>query len=122
MTAVFRGFRLCFLTTIFAVFGGACLPHVVLFLVDDFGAYDVSYAGLSVYETPEIDRLAADAVRVTQAYSAYPRCVPSRFGLMTGTHPSRAEGIGAQLGDMDSSRVTLAEALKAQGYATFFCR
>ena len=120
MAISFRMLRLCLLTIAITSFGGARPLNVVLFVVDDFGAYDVSYAGSSVYETPEIDRLAADAVQFTQAYSAYPRCVPSRFGLMTGTHPSRAEGMGEQLGDMEPSRVTLAEALKAQGYATFF--
>ena len=94
--------------------------NVVFFLVDDFGAHDVGYAGSRVYETPQIDRLAADAARFTQAYAAFPRCVPSRFALMTGVHPSRAEGQGEVLTEMSPARVTLAEALRAHGYATFF--
>lgn len=94
--------------------------NVVFFLVDDFGAHDVGYAGSRVYETPHIDRLAADATRFTQAYAAFPRCVPSRFAMMTGVHPSRAEGQGEVLTEMSPSHVTLAEALKAHGYATFF--
>jgi arylsulfatase A-like enzyme len=94
--------------------------NVVFFLVDDFGAHDLASTGSPLYETPRIDRLAADSTRFSQAYAAYPRCVPSRFAMMTGVHPSRAEGLGEALGNIEPARVTVAEALKEQGYATFF--
>lgn len=94
--------------------------NVVFFLVDDFGAHDVGYAGSKVYETPHIDRLAADGTRFTQAHAAFPRCVPSRFAIQTGIHPSRAEAQGEVLTNMSPDRVTLAEVLKSHGYATFF--
>ncbi|MBT5901486.1 MAG: sulfatase [Opitutaceae bacterium] len=94
--------------------------NVVLFVVDDLGVHDLGFTGSSVFETPHIDAFVSEGVWFSQAYSAYPRCVPSRYGLMTGVHPSRAESEGEQLGNMNPERVTLAEALQAQGYATFF--
>lgn len=94
--------------------------NVVFFLVDDMGYYDLSYTGSKVMETPSVDAFAADAASIMQGYSAYPRCVPSRFAMITGVHPSRAEGEGEQLTRMSGDRVTLADALKAHGYATYF--
>lgn len=94
--------------------------NVVLFVVDDFGVHDFGFSGSAVFETPRIDQFVAEGGWFSQAYSAYPRCVPSRYGMMTGVHPSRAEAEGEQLGNMNPERVTIAEALKEQGYATFF--
>ncbi|NDV63203.1 sulfatase [Puniceicoccales bacterium CK1056] len=94
--------------------------NVVFFLVDDMGYHDLSLTGSEFYETPRIDSLAGDGLMLDQAYSAFPRCVPSRFAMMSGVHPSRAEGDGENTGRMKPERVTLAEALKAHGYATFF--
>jgi arylsulfatase A-like enzyme len=94
--------------------------NVVFFLVDDLGYYDLSLTGSKVFETPQIDRLGAEGMLFTQAYAAYPRCVPSRFAMMTGVHPSRAEGRGEILGNLDPARQTMAEAIKAHGYRTFF--
>lgn len=104
--------------------GASCLNgtpmNVVFFLVDDFGYHDLSVTGSKLYETPRIDSLAGDGLLLKQAYAAYPRCVPSRFAMMSGVHPSRAEGEGENPGRMKPSRTTLAEALKAHGYATYF--
>lgn len=95
-------------------------PNVIVFLVDDLGYYDLSITGSAVYETPHIDRLAREAASCEQGYAAFPRCVPSRFGLMTGIHPSRAESEGEVLTEMSPARLTLAEVMQASGYATFF--
>lgn len=95
-------------------------PNVVFFLVDDFGYHDLSVTGSPVYETPAIDNLAREGMLLKQAYAAYPRCVPSRFAMMTGVHPSRAEGEGERLTEMEPAHVTMAEALKAHGYTTYF--
>jgi arylsulfatase A-like enzyme len=94
--------------------------NVIFFLVDDLGYHDLSLTGSSVYETPRIDELAGDGTLLTQAHAAFPRCVPSRYAMMTGVHPSRAESVGERPGNMDPNRVTIAEALKAHGYSTFF--
>lgn len=93
-------------------------PNVVFFLVDDLGWKDNSFNGSKLYETPNIDKLANEAMYFRNAYAAYPRCVPSRFAMISGQHPAR-EGRkdGAAL---PLSTVTLAEALKAHGYGTFF--
>lgn len=94
--------------------------NVVFFLVDDFGFYDISLTGSEVFETPNIDKLAADGILLTEAHAAYPRCVPSRFAMITGVHPSRAESKGQSPGNLDPEYTTVAAALKAHGYATYF--
>lgn len=96
-------------------------PNVLFILVDDFGSRDLGCYGSSLYETPNMDRLAASGAKFTQAYVAYPRCVPSRFGIFTGKHPARVQG------DRDSPHVeperdaTLGQAFQAAGYSTFYC-
>lgn len=96
-------------------------PNIVFILVDDLGWRDLSLSGSEFYETPEIDRLAREGVRFDNAYAAYPRCTPSRYALMTGRNPARAQIPGGNGGEaIAPEEVTIAEALKAGGYATFF--
>lgn len=93
-------------------------PNIVFFLVDDLGWNDISLNGSKLYETPNIDALARQGMYFSNAYSAYPRCVPSRHAMITGLHPARGgkrDGVPTTL-----EMVTLAEALKMHGYATFF--
>ncbi|RIJ50811.1 DUF4976 domain-containing protein [Maribellus luteus] len=93
-------------------------PNVVFFLVDDLGWNDIGTNGSELYETPNIDALADGAMYFTNAYAAYPRCVPSRFAMVSGQHPARdGRKDGAIL---PLSTVTIAEALKTHGYGTFF--
>jgi len=94
-------------------------PNVVFFLVDDMGWRDSSCYGSEFYETPNLDRLAQEGVRFTQAYTSHPRCVPARYSFMTGKFPARA-GVPGRNYNLDSEEFTLAEAMKAGGYATFF--
>ena len=111
------------------------LQNVVFILVDDLGARDLSCYGSSFHRTPHLDRLAAQGLRFTQAYSANPVCSPTRAALMTGKHPNRlniTDWIPGQdpqnrawLGPQDASElaldeVTLPEALREWGYVTFF--
>lgn len=63
--------------------------NVVLMVADDLGAHDLSVAGSRFHETPNLDRLAREGVRFTQAYSACTVCSPTRAALMTGKHPAR---------------------------------
>lgn len=96
-------------------------PNILFILVDDFGARDLGCTGSTLYETPNIDRLAANGVSFTQAYVAYPRCVPSRFAIMTGKHPAPFQR------DRDSVHVeagrdeTFGKAFQEAGYSTFYC-
>jgi len=94
-------------------------PNIIMFLVDDMGWRDASYAGSAFYETPAIDKLARDGMAFTQAYAAYPRCVPSRYALMSGKNPARARMPGGAAA-LRADEVTFAERLSAGGYATFF--
>jgi arylsulfatase A-like enzyme len=64
-------------------------PNVVLILADDLGAHDLGCFGSTFHETPNIDRLAARGVRLTNAYAASPLCSPTRASIMTGQHPAR---------------------------------
>ncbi|WP_430816510.1 sulfatase [Carboxylicivirga sp. RSCT41] len=93
-------------------------PNVLFFLVDDLGWMDVSYNGSEVYETPNMDQLAGEAMQFTNAYVTHPRCVPSRYSIMTGRYPARIRRPGP--GKMQLSEFTIAEAFKQAGYATFF--
>ncbi len=93
-------------------------PNVLFFLVDDLGWNDISANGSALYETPHIDEVLGESVYFSNAYAAYPRCVPSRYAMITGRHPARdSQTDGINLG---LEQTTLAEALKAQGYQTFF--
>ena len=102
-------------------------PNVVIFFTDDQGTLDANCYGSTDLYTPTIDRLAADGVRFTQAYS-HTVCCPARALLMTGRHPQRSGIINwTQQGDREADipnpnlpleEVTIAEALKAAGYRT----
>ena len=108
--------------------------NVVFFLVDDLGFMDVGCNNpKTFYETPNIDRLAQTGMRFTNGYAANPVCSPTRYSIMTGKYPSRVGAtnffsgkragrfLPAPLNDrMPLEEVTIAEALKEHGYATFF--
>jgi arylsulfatase A-like enzyme len=68
--------------------GGAAL-NIVLILIDDMGWRDLGCYGSPFYETPRLDRLAAEGVRFTDAYAACPVCSPTRASLLTGKYPAR---------------------------------
>ncbi len=110
-------------------------PNIIVFLVDDLGARDLSCYGSSFYETPHIDRLAAEGTRFISAYSASSVCSPSRAALLTGLHPSRIgitdwiPGAGDQgkklktptdLHALPLEHMTIGEAFRDQGYASFY--
>ncbi len=94
-------------------------PNIVFFMADDLGWGELGCYGQQKIRTPRIDRLAAEGMRFTQAYSGSHVCAPSRSVLMTGLHsghtPVRANGAGKHLYADD---VTVAEVLKSAGYAT----
>jgi arylsulfatase A-like enzyme len=104
-------------------------PNFVFFLIDDLGWTDLGCYGSTFYETPNIDRLAAQGMRFTNAYAACPVCSPTRASIMTGKYPARlglTQLIGAPQKPtayrayMPLEEVTIAEALKEAGYATGF--
>ena len=103
--------------------------NFVFFLIDDLGWTDLSCYGSTFYETPNIDRLASQGMRFTDAYAACPVCSPTRGSIMTGKYPARL-GITQWIGGPNEptpyrhylplEEVTIAEALKQAGYATGF--
>lgn len=64
-------------------------PNIILILIDDLGINDLSCTGSTYYETPNIDRLAAQGMLFTDAYAAAANCAPSRASLLTGMYPPR---------------------------------
>lgn len=114
-------------------------PNVVIFIVDDLGWSDIGCYGSDYYKTPNIDRLASEGMRFTNAYASCSVCSPTRASILTGKYPGRLhithvipikgykrikEGKGTPLKDVDYvmnlplEEVTIAEALKQANYAT----
>jgi arylsulfatase len=98
-------------------------PNVVIILADDMGYSDIGCYGGSI-ETPNLDKLAAGGVRLSQ-FCNTARCSPSRASLLTGLHPHQAgmahlQGeYGPYTKQLSSSSVTIAEVLKPLGYGTY---
>ena len=115
-------------------------PNIIFILVDDLGQRDLGCYGSSFYETVNVDRLAQQGARFTDAYTACPVCSPTRASIMTGKWPQRV-GITDYIGAvsdptkwkrdtvllpapyherLELDQPTLAKSLKGAGYATFF--
>ncbi len=97
-------------------------PNIVLIYADDLGYGDVSAYGSTTIKTPQMDRLAREGLRFTQAYSTSATCTPSRYALLTGEYPWRRKGTGIAPGDanmiISPSRPTMASMLQGAGYKT----
>jgi arylsulfatase A-like enzyme len=100
----------------------AAQPNILLIYVDDLGYGDLGSYGHPVIETPVLDSLADEGLRLTSYYAPSALCSPSRAGLLTGRHPYRTgirswipDGSGVYLRDKE---ITLAETLKGAGYQT----
>ncbi|MEZ6195613.1 MAG: sulfatase [Planctomycetota bacterium] len=97
-------------------------PNLVVLFCDDAGYGDFGFQGHPTIRTPRLDRMAAEGMRFTQFYSASPACTASRYGLLTGRHPSRS-GFSWVLypksrAHLDPKETTVAEVLRERGYAT----
>jgi len=93
-------------------------PNVILAMTDDQGWGDTGYNGHKVLKTPALDAMARSGLRFNRFYSGAPVCSPTRGSAMTGRHPYRYGITFANVGHMPPDEVTLAEALKTQGYVT----
>lgn len=107
-------------------------PNIVLIVADDLGWADLSCYGPSLWQTPNLDRLAQQGLRFTQGYAASCVCSPTRAALMTGRHPARLHLTTFLPGRKDfpsqkllqptirqqlpPEEITLAEVLKTRGY------
>lgn len=94
-------------------------PNIVYIMMDEWGYFESSGMGHPILETPRIDRMAAEGMRFTQFLAGGNVCAPTRSTLMTGLHTGhttvRGNGGGAALRIED---VTIADGLRAEGYAT----
>ena len=106
-------------------------PNVLYIMADDMGWGDLSCYGRPDYRTPNLDRLASQGVRFTEAYSASPVCTPTRCAFVTGRYPARtAVGLEEPLAwrktleqqkrdvGLPPEHPTVASLLKAAGYRT----
>jgi arylsulfatase A len=109
-------------------------PNVIVLLADDLGYSGLQCFGSDLHETPHLDKMAADGMKFTSAYSACTVCSPTRASVMTGKYPARSNLTewlngrpereyeklhGAEkLMSLPDEEITLAETLKQHGYAT----
>ena len=105
------------------VASGERLPNIVLIMADDMGYGDLGPYGATKIPTPNIDRLAAEGVRFTDAHSASAVCSPSRYSVNTGRYAWRSRLKSGVLGGLsepliEPGRLTVASFLKQHGYAT----
>lgn len=119
---------LCLLFTLASVTFATERPNIIVIMADDVGYSDIGCFGSEI-ETPNLDALASGGLRFTQFYNTA-RCCPTRASLLTGLYAHQA-GIGhmvdawsqkvgeAYAGDLSKRAVTIAEALKPAGYATY---
>lgn len=124
-----RGLLALFLLASLCIAGigtAAELPNVVVILADDLGYGDLGCYGATKVKTPNIDRLASEGRRFTDAHSASAVCTPSRYGLLTGQYPFRAAAGKGLWGPappsspllIDTELLTVADVFKSRGYDT----
>jgi arylsulfatase A len=98
-------------------------PNIIFIMADDMGYGDLGCYGATKIPTPNMDRVAAEGMRLTDAHSSSAVCTPSRYGVLTGRYcwrTSRKKGVGGgfSLPLIDPARLTVASLLRAHGYAT----
>jgi arylsulfatase A-like enzyme len=100
----------------------AAPPNVVVIYADDLGYGDVSCYGARAGLTPNVDRLAREGLKFTDAHASSATCTPSRYAILTGEYPWRRKGTGILPGDaplvIEPGRTTLAAVFKDAGYRT----
>ena len=97
-------------------------PNIVPIYADDLGFGDVSCYGATKIRTPNIDQVAAEGLRFTNAHASSATCTPSRYSLLTGQYAWRKSGTGIAPGDaaliIPTNRLTLPRMLQKAGYRT----
>jgi arylsulfatase A-like enzyme len=97
-------------------------PNIIIIYADDLGYGDISCYGATRLSTPNIDRLASQGLRFTNAHCTSATSTPSRYSLLTGEYAWRKKGTGVAPGDaaaiIQPGRTTIASVLKKAGYTT----
>lgn len=92
-------------------------PNVLLVIIDDLGFHDLSRYGSKIYQTPNFDNLAGESYSFRNAYANYPRCLPSRYAMITSSYPVQ---------EFDGNLATLPEEanfikqFRKAGYTSYF--
>ena len=115
----FSSFLVALLFLTFSVSAQTKKPNIIFVLADDLGIDGVSSYGADLYKTPEIDKLAKNGIRYTNAYTA-PLCGPSRAMILTGRYAFRTGAVNQdQTGEFKPSDETMmSKILKSAGYTT----
>ena len=110
----------CALAALIAAHCASAKPNIVLIYADDLGYGDTGCYGAKRVPTPNIDRLAAQGLRFTDAHCASATCTPSRYAMLTGEYAWRKKGTGVLPGDapliIEPGRATIATLLHGAGY------
>lgn len=97
-------------------------PNVVIIYADDIGYGDLESYGAGAVKTPQVNRLANEGLRFTNAYACAATCTPSRYGMLTGEYPWKREDTGIARGDapmiIKKEQYTVASLLRDAGYST----
>jgi arylsulfatase A-like enzyme len=97
-------------------------PNIVIIYADDIGYGDLECYGALSVKTPNVNRLAQEGIRFTNAYACASTCTPSRYGLLTGEYPWRRNDTGVARGDapmvIHKDQYTVASLLRDAGYST----
>src|SRR5690606_13771247 len=93
----------------------ASLPNIVLFMADDLGVSDIGPYGNRTVKTPNLDRLATEAMLFKRAFAASPTCCPSRSSLYTAMYPMRHGAHGNHSG-VKAGMLSIVQRLSALGY------
>ena len=120
--------RTLFLAIAFATYASMSLlasesdskrPNIVYIIIDELGYYEPAFMGGVTMQTPNMDRMASEGIRMNNMFAGAPVCAPTRCCLLTGKHSGhtsvRANGGGTPL---RSNEITIASMLKDRGYAT----
>ncbi|MEZ6139660.1 MAG: arylsulfatase [Zavarzinella sp.] len=101
---------------------GAERPNIVLIYADDLGYGDLSCYGATAVKTPNVDRLAKEGLRFTDAHSPSATCTPSRYAMLTGQYAWRKAGTGILPGTapliIPQNKTNMATILQSAGYTT----
>ena len=112
--------HLGFMLSVAAITVGATeqRPNIILMMADDTGYGDTGFNGNTIIQTPHMDALAAEGVRLTHFYSGNSVCSPTRATCLTGRHHDRMGIYYANVGHLPAQEITLAKMLKTKGYTT----
>ncbi len=93
-------------------------PNIVFIMADDLGIGDIGVYGQEIFETPNIDQMAANGMKFENFYAGSTVCAPSRAALLTGQHTGNTKVRGNGEFPLDPSKKIIPEVLQEQGYTT----